>query len=172
MKLRTRMLLQILGAVALMIVLMVVIIALQARYNMMNVGNELIKEESEKIAAQVEAELNTAMDTARTLAAALSGMREIRELDRHAVNLMLRRAMEENPQFYAVWSAWEPNAFDGKDAMFRRTQGTDETGRFISYWLRDGNQYTLQALENYDVPGEGDYYLLAQQRPGHRAGTV
>lgn len=89
-------------------------------------------------------------------------MREVRELDRDAVNLMLRKTMEAYPQFYALWSAWEPNAFDGKDELYRMTEATDETGRYISYWLRSGDQLTIHALENYDVPGEGDYYLLAR----------
>lgn len=72
MKLRTRMLLNILGVVTFMIVLMVVIIAMQTRNNMIDIGNELIKEESEKIAYQVQEELNIAMDTARALAVALA----------------------------------------------------------------------------------------------------
>lgn len=129
---------------------------------MIDIGNEVIQEETGKIASQVEAEINVALDTAKALAAGLSGMREVTELDRDAITLMLRKTLEDHPQFYAIWSAWEPNAFDGKDEQFRMTEGTDETGRFISYWLRDGNQLTLHALENYDVPGDGDYYLLAR----------
>ena len=83
---------------------------------------------------------------------------------RDDINFMLKSILRENPGFLGVYTAWEPNAFDGRDAQFVNTPGTDGSGRFIPYWNRapDGT-LALEPLLDYDQPGPGDYYQLPKR---------
>lgn len=162
MKLRTRMLLAILSTVFIIIVGMVAIIGTQTRNIVLDTGDQLAKSQAGKLAESVQAELNQAMDTARTMAITLGGMREEGTLDRAAVHTMLRKVLEDHSAFIGTWTAWEPNAFDGDDSSYVSTEGTDQTGRVVPYWSRSGSGMTLTPLVGYETPGEGDYYLLAR----------
>jgi methyl-accepting chemotaxis protein len=78
-------------------------------------------------------------------------------------NILLKQMAEKNTEIAAVWTCWEPNALDGLDAQYANTQGTDETGRFISYWARTKEGVKLDKAMNYEISGAGDFYLLPRQ---------
>ena len=42
--------------------------------------------------------------------------------------------LENNPTYLGSYSAWEPNALDGNDALYANTEAHDASGRFITYW--------------------------------------
>ena len=100
----------------------------------------------------------------RTIAASMEAYEDIEPSQRRFIyDLLLRMQVENNPDIAGVWTAWEPNALDGMDAHYANTQGTDETGRFISYWVRTNARPRLMALEDYEVSGIGDYYLIPKR---------
>jgi methyl-accepting chemotaxis protein len=112
-------------------------------------------------AGKIETWLEPYFATARTLAQSMEGYDQIEPSRRRFFyNLMLKQVSEANPELAAVWSCWEPNALDGMDAVYANTPGTDETGRFISYWARTREGSRLENLVNYTVSGSGDFYLL------------
>ncbi|MCP4405258.1 MAG: hypothetical protein GY801_49155 [bacterium] len=95
---------------------------------------------SKQHANYVRAEFESALNTARTLAQPLSGIKgdePALELDRDVVNGLLKIVAVQNPQFVGVYTAWESNAFDRMDRGFRNDKGHDGTGRFIPYWSRN-----------------------------------
>ncbi len=110
--------------------------------------------------AKIETKMDYAMDAARTLAASLKAMKKGNsELSRSQVNNMLEQVLLENPDFLGVYTAWEPNAFDGLDSEYANTKGHDETGRFIPYWVRDeSGEISLLALTGYE--DDGSYYQV------------
>jgi len=115
----------------------------------------------------VRVKLEKAIDTAQTLAQVLSGIREDLariEYGRDGVNTMLKIVLEKNPDFLAVYTCWEPDAFDQLDAEYVSQGGHDETGRFIPCWTRDGNgNITVGPLKAYETEGLGDYYRLPRE---------
>ncbi|MFL9608510.1 methyl-accepting chemotaxis protein [Methylobacillus sp. Pita2] len=117
---------------------------------------------SRQHANEAKAEIDSAFDAARTLAQSLEGLRGDGLANRRLADSMLKRVLEGNPGFVGVWTIWEPNAFDGRDNEFVNQPGTDATGRYLPYWNRGGGQVAVEALADYDVPGAGDYYLLAR----------
>lgn len=125
-------------------------------------ANLIAESEAEKYAKSIEAELNYTMDIVRTLAMSIEVLKREGHTDRAHVHAMLKKVLEENDQYVGVWTAWEPDAFDGLDAEFINEEAHDETGRFVPYLSRDGNRITTVVLEDYDVPGLGDYYLIAR----------
>ncbi|MDM8516801.1 methyl-accepting chemotaxis protein [Desulfobacterales bacterium HSG16] len=112
----------------------------------------------------IKAKLDVGLETARTLSQTLSGIKDEElalELDRDAINGLLKIIIAKNRQFVGVYTAWEPNAFDGMDRGFLGDEGHDETGRFIPYWHRNADGIIeLKPLVGYEEKGTGDYYLL------------
>ena len=124
------------------------------------------------IASEVENDLNSAVRITETLRDAFIGLQRDGIRDRQAYMSILERTMESNPQLVGVWTAWEPNAFDGRDAEYVNADGSatfplakvhDATGRFIPYVFGTPNGHDMTTLLDYDKPGAGDYYLLAQK---------
>ena len=113
-------------------------------------------------ANRVKAELEVALDAARTLAQVLKGMKLAGETDRGRIIGMFKTVLAENPDFTGVWVCFEPNAFDGADASHVNAPGHDATGRFIPYVSRSGEAINLDPLLDYETPGAGDYYLKAR----------
>jgi len=109
---------------------------------------------------QVNDFIDRAFSVPRTLAAAFEGAQAAGGLDRRQASAMVERALLETPDALALYTAWEPGAFDGRDAEFADTPGHDATGRFVPYWNRGTGSLRLEPLVDYEVPGKGDYYLI------------
>ncbi len=116
-------------------------------------------------AAHVDAEVEVALDAARTLAQSLTALKTQNvALTRYEVNGILRQVLVDNPQFIGTYTLWEPNAFDNRDAQYATQPGHDETGRFIPYWTmgQDGKP-VVEALVDYETEGAGEYYLCPKR---------
>lgn len=120
------------------------------------------EETTYRYASQVDAVLNGAMLTARTMAQTFEGMKLAWVDDRSLYNSLLSQVLKSNTNFFAGWSAWEPDALDGKDSTFANKSGQDATGRFIPVWVQAAGDVKLDKLADYNTPGKGDYYLLAR----------
>ena len=113
----------------------------------------------------IQMDIEGAIDTARTLAQMLSGIKNDvgLELDREYVTGILRTVLNENPDFTGIYTCWEPNAFDNMDDGFIEDKGHDATGRFVPYLNRINGTIALEALMGYEEKGIGDYYQLPKQ---------
>jgi len=126
------------------------------------------KEDADEIAVVISG----ALDTARTLANALSTIKLDRvDLSRETVDTILRTTLQRNEDFVGVYTAWEPDAFDGKDARFVNTSGSDSSGRFVPYWSRNREgKVIVEPLVGYEDTTKnetgarkGDYYLMPRE---------
>ena len=114
--------------------------------------------------AKATRSLEQGLDAARTLAQALGGMKTAGLADRAQADALLKGVLSGNPDFLAVWTAWEPDAFDGQDGAHPGLPGHDATGRYVPYWSRSEDKGTLhvEPLVDYDKPGIGDFYQLVK----------
>ncbi len=120
-------------------------------------------------AAVIQSALQDNLDTARTMATVFEVLQkhnseyplgdgqkgQIREV----FNDLLRGVLENNPGYLGAYSAWEPNALDGRDADFSgvRESGQDDSGRFTPYWNRDANgKIAVQVLVDYESQDKYD----------------
>lgn len=119
-------------------------------------------------AAIIKRELDTALDTARTMAGMLSLVKDPSnpiKLTRDQANGFLRKVLDKNPSYLGTYTLWEPNEFDGLDSEYINAPAHDETGRFIPYWVRGADgRITQVALVDYETPGIGDWYLIPRER--------
>ena len=117
---------------------------------------------ADQVAASVRNQFDRSIGTIEGMQSAIVSTRAMSILDRATHNGILRETLASSPDLLATWTAWEPDAFDGRDASFVNTPGHDESGRFVPYWHRSGSDISLSPLVGYARPGEGDYYLLAR----------
>ena len=61
------------------------------------------------------------------------------EVDRLFLAMMLKNILHSNAKFSAIFTLWEPQAFDQLDVAYARLPGQDEDGRFMPYWSRGEN---------------------------------
>jgi len=110
-------------------------------------------------AGDIRAEVDTAFAAARNMARAFEMMVEDgqsatpAELRRAQLNATLLNVLKDNPRFNGTYSAWVVDGLDGNDAAFKgKTNiGSDDTGRALPYWTRDGaGKIALQPLVEYD----------------------
>ncbi|WP_159590455.1 methyl-accepting chemotaxis protein [Hydrogenophaga sp. BPS33] len=163
LSLRTQLLLLVVGVVLLGFAVTVVSLTRQAGNLQENTALLYAEELAARNGAQVGAELNATMTAARTLAQALGGLKSTGQADRIEADALIRNVLEGSPQFLGVWVAWEPNAFDGRDAEYVGMPGHDATGRYIPYWNRGTGTAQLEPLVDYEKAGAGDYYQLPKR---------
>jgi methyl-accepting chemotaxis protein len=121
------------------------------------------QEVAERYALQIARDLNP-VEVSRSLARVFASERRAGSLTRASADRILENELRAQPEIVALWSAWEPDAFDGLDSMFVNARGHDETGRYVAYWNRGRGEISVEPLEDYTVPGPGDYYLQPKQR--------
>ena len=111
-------------------------------------------------AEELEAGITRQRATAQNLAQTLGIMALDRQGNRLVADGIERQMVTEDPTLLGVWSAFEPDSFDGQDLAHVGARSSDRTGRYISYWFRDGAAIAVTPLVDYTEPGAGDYYLL------------
>lgn len=118
-------------------------------------------------AYHIRIEFETALETGRTLARMVSGIKDEKiglDITREEVSGMLETILLQNPNFISVYTCWEPNAFDEMDNAYKNEKGHDETGRFIPRWKRvKHGKIALEPLADYEKEGKGDYYLVPEK---------
>jgi methyl-accepting chemotaxis protein len=91
-------------------------------------------------AAHIEAEIEEALVTARTLGATIGAVKapiNPLRINRDQANAMLENLLSHNPKFLDVWTIWEPDAFDGRDSEFAGKAPYDQSGRYNVYLARN-----------------------------------
>ncbi|CRM26981.1 methyl-accepting chemotaxis protein [Pseudomonas sp. 8 R 14] len=111
---------------------------------------------AESRANAIQAKLQNALDSARTMANTLGASKSAQSplsLGREQINTMLLSVLKDNPDFNGTYSCWEPDALDGQDQSFRINEGGNNplTGRFTPYWTRSSDGHiAVQPLVEYD----------------------
>jgi len=134
---------------------------------------------AQREANAISNKLNINLITARTTAAVFKSLRQDPDIAntidyRKAFNDILLANLKNNEEFLGTYSAWQPNALDGRDETYvgDKKGGHDDTGRFVPYWNRDekGN-IARQALVGYEDASlyangvtKGGWYLIPRQK--------
>ncbi len=123
-------------------------------YSAISIRNKTLESSNQELtalassqASYIDAELEVPLNTARAIAQMLSSnIASGNSLTREEVTIMLKEVLIQNPSFLGVSTEWEPNAFDGLDAQYAGQEGSDETGHFSPYWVREGDSLSLTYL--------------------------
>ncbi len=130
--------------------------------------------QAKRQSAEVHAEMDAALNSAIALANVLSAVKSpgnVQPLSREQVTGMLRQVASRMPNVLAVYTAWEPNSFDGKDSDYAGKPGYDATGRLLPYLARNSlGEVTLEPLTDLENQErgptgvrKGEYYLCSKE---------
>jgi len=118
-------------------------------------------------AARLQARFMRCATVVHSFKYTLHGLKKAdKALSRRSIDAVMLEYLLQNPDVLALSCCMEPNMFDGRDAEFADTPGTDATGRYIPYWNRGSGKITLDPLQDYDKPGLNDWYELPR-KAGH-----
>ncbi len=127
-------------------------------------ADKMAKENARKSTAEtalhyggiIKAEIEIAMDTARTLAQTFEGLKQAGAIPkREATDQVLKQILEKSPTLSSVWMIWEPDALDNQDAAFKNTEGYDNSGRYAHFASRGKSGISISPLSGYET---NDYY--------------
>jgi methyl-accepting chemotaxis protein len=105
-----------------------------------------------------DAQAREAASIGRTIAREMEGYSSE---NRSEVSTMLHHVLLANPRVVGTYVAYEPNAFDGRDASFPAKRGfSGDHGRFALYWNRLAGKVALDPLLDLD---ESDYYTIPKR---------
>jgi methyl-accepting chemotaxis protein len=87
------------------------------------------------------------------------------ELSRESAIRILEKSLEENPSIVGHGLGFEENLFDGKDIIYagKSNLGADQNGRFLPYMTLDNQELIVEPLSGYDIPGDGDWYIIPKE---------
>ncbi len=118
-------------------------------------GKKLTQAMNREYGNDIRRQLELAIETAETTAEAFSAIKSINDQpSREVLSHMMKEVLQNNSEIEGLWTVWEPDALDGRDADFVGKPGHDATGRFIHYWNRFGGLH-LEACVEYEG---GEYY--------------
>ncbi|MFD2614050.1 methyl-accepting chemotaxis protein [Paenibacillus gansuensis] len=132
--------------------------------NSVRIGESDAKNTTSHLSADVQANLTQVEEKLNTFRNVMKTARTTNALSREEIVRMLRSELSMNDQLIAVYTVWEPNAFDGKDASeVLKHPYDDATGRFVPYLSSAGGQIRAEPTLDYDKEGAGDFYLIPKK---------
>ncbi|GLR09976.1 chemotaxis protein [Mixta theicola] len=166
-KMRTQTLMLLTGIVTISLgfILTIGLLSGQSRQQQRQLAQDYLQQIAKANAQQVQNKFDEALHTARGLGNDAWSLKEAGVPDRRALDQMLSSTLRSHLDYLSISLAFEPNAFDGKDAEFAGQPEQETTGRYVRYVDRNGDgRPALHNLVDYEKPGTGDYYLLPRQR--------
>ncbi|EFQ22864.1 methyl-accepting chemotaxis sensory transducer [Aminomonas paucivorans DSM 12260] len=167
--LQQRLLVSILGCFLLISGISTVWIAHQAGHTAREDARAIARGAADAAAARLEGDFRESFASIRSLARSLEGMDRTAPGARSAALGRVRQALEATPGALSAWVVTEPDAFDGRDAAYARTQGFGEKGRFEGTFARlDGTiRRTFDTTEAMLAdPVQGAWYREGLETPG------
>ncbi|MFC2151137.1 ATP-binding protein [Bacteroidota bacterium] len=130
------------------------------RKDVYNNSKELASEISRKAAFETQIYLSSSILIARSLEQNILLIRKLKN-SRQEIKRMLKTTISENPNFLGVWTLWEPDAFDGKDYLYRDDSLYNDQGTLGISYFRERNEinYEIMTLADYN----NSYYLLPKE---------
>lgn len=115
---------------------------------------------AENIKSEIEAALDVSRATAQMFSCQVNPDYSL-HLTRNDANLILRNIVDKNSFLLGIYTAWEPDKFDGNDIEYKGVPNNHPDGHFVPYWYRDTQTEKLgyEPLKEYLKEGKGDYYL-------------
>ena len=110
--------------------------------------------------ADIQSQFEEAAETTRALSDLLTALLANKQTDRDMVLDIMKTMLKNSTGILGIWTAWEPNAFDGKDSEYANKPHHDASGRFVPYVYLDDGSIDVVVLEDYDQDGAGDYYQV------------
>lgn len=164
MNLQTRMMVSILTAVFIVFCTVMALVITQSHRAAMSTAYQLSEAQAREKAGMIDTELENALNVTRTLAKNFEAYENYPLTDRRSTfSMLLENTLNSNANFLCVWTVWEPNALDGKDAAFLNSWNSDEQGRFMPSFYRDNDSVKAEAAYIDESSPDAAYYTIPKK---------
>ena len=93
--------------------------------------------QADALVATIRVNLEKPISTSEALAESFANMVESHTTNRNLVSNMLYGVFDGSADIYkGIFTLWEPSAFDGLDARYVNADGTDGTGRMMTWYYK------------------------------------
>lgn len=152
-------LIPVLSALIIGVVAMSLVVSMVVSSSTADLTDRLMNARVNEYLNQFSAISNDGYAMVRTVGPIVNDIRTSSQNPREEIIRTFEGIMNSNYNVIGIWTAWEPNAFDGKDSEYKsKNEYHDESGRFVPYVFREGNSIILSPLLGYDDPVAGEYY--------------
>ncbi|MFT9846738.1 methyl-accepting chemotaxis protein [Aneurinibacillus sp. REN35] len=165
MKIHTRVFLAILGIVILMFASIIGTVSVLSKNKAEEEAKKITASFAKEQANSISNELQTPLNAAHSLAATFESMVKTGNYSPATYDVILKNMTEKHGTFLGTWIVTEPNVFGDKTVQTAYSQAYDKTGRFVSFWARNGNGIERAGVENTENMKEGthDFYMLPKK---------
>lgn len=154
---RAKMILFILSAVFLVFAVVIAYLAITTSNEAKKSAKELAVLKSQEIAVQVKNYLSQSVETASTIGNSFLALKKTGNTNREDLSYIISKNLEQNVNYLAVWTMWEPNAFDRKDKEYLEDPIYSETNGMLNRtFYKAGGQIIDEACTADQY--EEDYY--------------
>ncbi|MDR0583933.1 MAG: methyl-accepting chemotaxis protein, partial [Treponema sp.] len=150
MKLKVRLMLITSALLVAVVAAVSVVLLLQARSLQTEAAFSNLEELTGRYSIMMQNRYENYLSVAKTLADIMNSFKHVPAEERRArYDNTILSVMESNPNFMGMFSAWKPNALDGRDADFIGDAGSDSTGRYMPWFSRNQGDLEKRSLLDY-----------------------
>ncbi|WP_066504420.1 methyl-accepting chemotaxis protein [Abyssisolibacter fermentans] len=160
MKLKTRLIAVNLGIIIIIFGAIISILMYNMYMDIKEKTIDLVAQTTNEAATEMQDIFNEAVNDVEAMAYTIKTLKMNNVTDRDSVNNILKEELEINENYICYWAVFEPNAFDGKDAEFANTKGSDKNGRYLPCWSKNGNNLVLDLCKEFNT---SDYYTMPKK---------
>lgn len=162
---KTRILLYTLLTATTIYIIVIIFNSINYKEKALENAKELADIQARENANLLKNQLDKYMIAARTVTQTFTAKESIPPLQRRTIYMdMLKKLLEENPDYLAIWTIWEPNTLDELDSLFINAPGCTWIGSFSTTYYRGHGKIELESSEGFSVLFAGDYYTIPKAR--------
>jgi methyl-accepting chemotaxis protein len=151
MKLKMKLTLIVSSLLAIVVLSVALLLIFWARSMEIEAAYENLENMTGLYATTMKNEYENYLITTYTLADIMTFYRNVPVAERrNRYDSYLYDTMESNPQFRGMFTIWNPNVIDGRDAEFANTPGTDSSGRYMTWYTRRDGSLEKRSLTAYN----------------------
>jgi methyl-accepting chemotaxis protein len=145
LNLTARLMISTLGSVILLNLLTLLMIAYSSSQREQSIGIELAISKSKELAHDAQVYLNKSSEALNSLSITYTAIRSNNSSGREILKNILLDNLNKDKTYLGGWQIWEPNAFDGKDAMYQNDPIYKSSNGAINYsYSLNGKEYILK----------------------------
>ncbi|MDR1587319.1 MAG: hypothetical protein LBS57_07690 [Treponema sp.] len=139
------------AAVTIVLICIIAVVLLNRASGLVaNTAEESINNLAGMTAKDIQARYQSYADIARTVAQIMSNYLNVETSRRRGLyNDTMLGVLVSNRELVSIYTIWKPDALDGLDVSYGNTEGSDETGRYISCYTRERGYVEFRAYKEY-----------------------
>ena len=145
---------------AILFLFLFLFLGINHRKEVYNDSKILATEISRKAAYETQVYLSNAILIANSLEQNVELVQRLHG-SRKEIDRIIHSVIEENPNFLGIWNLWEPNAFDGKDFLYKKDTLYNDQGILGFSYFRNKGEIFYEVM--YPTDYSGQYYSLPKK---------